>query len=451
MLGFYTDGKKTPTMVRNVTETKVRVPGRRGKQAYKVVQSISNKFEIQDHYPVVAEPGGEYVTHVTPLGSTGKDISKEIVSVVRERGVNLQVLGMDGCSTNCGIHKGVFRCVEVELGKAVQHVVCLLHCNELFFRHVFEEVDGVTLGPDRLEGPIGSTLGENLWLEPVVNFKPVQGKMPTLPDPVFKELSRDQKLAYRWGHAIQTGDVPDDLVGQTIGPLCHSRWLTRGVRTLVKYSRTKNPTKKFQRVVFFILNFYLPGWFKVKSQPHIQDGARHLQFLLDLSRSLPAGDQVTVRRVMGDNAYFAHQENVAIACLSDGDEEVRRKGVKFILAARMEYEEDGDVRKFMAPEINFESSRFCDLIDLESVEKFEPPLTKELSEETILSALATPLILPSFPNNTQRGEQLVRVVTEAATLRADFHGRNRLILQRLKSRSLVGSFNSKMQDDATDG
>ena len=388
---------------------------------------------------------------MTPHGSTGKEISKEIVSVVRERGVNLQVLGMDGCSTNCGIHKGVFRCVEVELGKAVQHVVCLLHCNELFFRHVFEEVDGVTLGPDKLEGPIGSTLSDDLWLEPVVNFKPVPGKMPILPDSVVKELSRDQKLAYRWGHAIQTGDVPDDLVGQTIGPLCHSRWLTRSVRTQVKYTRTKNPTKKLQRIIFFILNFYLPGWFKVKSEPHIQDGARHLQFLLDLSRSLCAGDQEIVRRVMGDNAYFAHQENVAIACLSDPDEEVRRKGVKFILAARRDYDEEDDVRKFVAPEINFDSHRFCDLIDLEGVDKFEPPLTKELSEETILSALATPLILPSFPNNTQRVEQLVRVVTEAATLRADFHGRNRLILQRLKSRSLVGSFNSKMQDDATDG
>ena len=186
----------------------------------------------------------------------------------------------------------------------------------------------------------------------------------------------------------------------------------------------------------------LAGWFRVKSKPHIQDGARHLQFLLDLSRSLCAGDQEIVRRVMGDNAYFAHQENVAIACLSDSDEEIRRKGVKFILAARRDYDEEDDVRKFVAPEINF---------DLESVEKFEPPLTKELSEETILSALATPLILPSFPNNTQRVEQLVRVVTEAATLRADFHGRNRLILQRLKSRSLVGSFNSKMQDAATDG
>ena len=437
-------------MVRSVTETKVRIPGRRGKNAFKVVQSISNKLEIQDHYPVVAEPGGEYVTHVTPLGSTGKEIAKEIVSVVRERGMDLQVLGMDGCSTNCGIHKGVFRCVEVELGIAVQHVVCLLHCIELFFRHEFEEVDGVTLGPDKLEGPIGSTLGEDVWLDPVVNFKPVEGKMPVMPDAVLTKLSRDQKLAYRWGHAIQTGEVPDDLVSQVIGPLCHSRWLTRGVRIMVKYSRTKNPTKKFQRIVFFILNFYLPGWFKVKSAPHIQDGARHLQFLLDLSRTLPAGDQDIVRRVMGDNAYFAHQENVTIACLSDPDEEVRRRGVKFILAARREHNEEDDVRKFVAPEINFDSSKFCDLIDLESVEKFEPPLTKEFSEETVLSALESPLILPPFPNNTQRVEQLVRVVTEAAKLRADFHGRNRLILQKLKSRSLVGSFNTKMQDDVYD-
>ena len=48
-------------------------------------------------------------------------------------------------------------------------------------------------------------------------------------------------------------------------------------------------------------------------------------------------------------------------------------------------------------------------------------------------------------------EQLVRVLTEAATLRAGFHGRKRLILKWLKSRFLVGSFNSKMQDAATDG
>ena len=74
-----------------------------------MVQSVSNKMEVNDHYPVVAEPG-EYMTHVTPpTRSKEKDISKEIVAVVRERKVKLRVLGMEGCSSNCGIHKGVFR------------------------------------------------------------------------------------------------------------------------------------------------------------------------------------------------------------------------------------------------------------------------------------------------------------------------------------------------------
>ena len=68
--GFYTDGKKSKTFVRDVTETKVRVKGGRGKGAFRVVEKVSNKFEIQDHYPIVAQPSGEYVDHVTPkIGS----------------------------------------------------------------------------------------------------------------------------------------------------------------------------------------------------------------------------------------------------------------------------------------------------------------------------------------------------------------------------------------------
>ena len=125
--GFYTDGKKCPTLVRDAVKTKVRIPGRRGKGSYKIVTTVSNKIEIQDHYPVISEPGGNYITHLTPREGNGKEIAAEIVSLVRERPVKLRVLGMDGCSVNCGIHRGVFRCVEIELGEPVQHVVCLLY------------------------------------------------------------------------------------------------------------------------------------------------------------------------------------------------------------------------------------------------------------------------------------------------------------------------------------
>ena len=184
----------------------------------------------------------------------------------------------------------------------------------------------------------------------------------------------------------------------------------------------------------------------VKMKPHIQDGARNLQFLVDLSRSLPAEDQATVRRVMNDNSHFAHQENVSIACLSDDDPLIRKQGVEYILKARGEFKEDEDVRKFIPPEVNFASERFCNLIDLETAEKWEPPVTKDLSDEVILSALDQPLILDPYPNNTQAVEQMVRVVTEVAPQRVGYEGRHRLIVQKLKSRKLVGSFNSKMQD-----
>ena len=321
-----------------------------------------------------------------------------------------------------------------------------MHGVELYFHHVFTNVDGLTLGPDKLEGPIGRKLGGSIWREPVINFKPVPGKMPTLPDAVVAGLSRDQKLAYRWGHAIQTGEMPDNLPGQTIGPLVHSRWLTRAVRALAQYARTKKPTQKFIRIASFIVNFYLPAWFRVKSRPHIQDGARHLQFMLGLSRHLCQEDQETVRKVMQDNGHFAHPENVAISCLSDDREEVRRKGVRYILEARKLFNPEDDVRKFEPPEINFESKEFSDLVDLETVTKTEPPVTKAMSEDTVLAALASPLILPPYPNHTQRVEQLVRVVSQAATKRAGYHGRHRLILQLLKSRELVPSFKTKKND-----
>jgi hypothetical protein len=96
---------------------------------------------------VIAEPGGEYVTHISPTEGTGLAIATDLVAVVRERGVKLKVLGMDGFSVNTGIHIGVFRMMEVLLGYPVQHVVCLLHLNELPLRHVLIALDGKTTGP----------------------------------------------------------------------------------------------------------------------------------------------------------------------------------------------------------------------------------------------------------------------------------------------------------------
>ena len=113
---------------------------------------------------------------------------------------------MDGCAVNTGVHSGAIRLVEVKTGDAVQHVICGLHMNELVFWHILCDTDGVTKGPDSLSGPVGSTLSKDVWLEPVVYFKALPGKVPVLPDEVIKDLSRDQKLAYRYAHAIMSGE-----------------------------------------------------------------------------------------------------------------------------------------------------------------------------------------------------------------------------------------------------
>ena len=109
---------------------------------------------------------------------------------------------MDGCAVNTGKHNGAIRWVEVKLGKVVQHVICGLHLNELLFWHILSDTDGVTKGPDSLSGPVGSTLHQNIWEEPVVCFKPLSGKVQELPADIVKDLSRDQKLGYRYAHAI---------------------------------------------------------------------------------------------------------------------------------------------------------------------------------------------------------------------------------------------------------
>ena len=70
------------------------------------------------------------------------------MDLVRERDIDLVVMGMDGTSVNTGVHNGVIRLTELELGIPVQHIICLLHLNELPLRHLFYDLDGVTAGPD---------------------------------------------------------------------------------------------------------------------------------------------------------------------------------------------------------------------------------------------------------------------------------------------------------------
>ena len=128
--------------------------------------------------------------------------------------------------------------------------------------------------------------------------------------------------------------MPDDLAGQVPGKMVTSRWLTTGLTVVIKYTRTKRPTKLLIRLVRVCLNLYFPGWFKFKCWPHIQNGATNFFYLLELSRDLPKDDMEIAQKALQDNAHWAHSENITIAMLADHREEIRRKAVLNIMRAR---------------------------------------------------------------------------------------------------------------------
>ena len=116
----------------------------------------------------------------------------------------------------------------------------------------------------------------------------------------------------------------------------------------------KRRTKAFNRILFFLLNHYFPSWFMIKNNPHCQSGAKHFYFMLELSKDLCLDIQKIVNKVLRDNATFAHPENVVIACLADHREEIRRKAVLYIMAARRDFNAESHPRQFIPPTIQTE-------------------------------------------------------------------------------------------------
>ena len=92
--------------------------------------------------------------------------------------------------------------MEWELELLVQHIVYVLHLNELPLRHLFYSVDGVTSSLDSFKGRIGKDVCEDEWKEPIVAFPKIQGKLPIISEDQLKDTSSDQYLLYVLSHAL---------------------------------------------------------------------------------------------------------------------------------------------------------------------------------------------------------------------------------------------------------
>ena len=150
--------------------------------------------ETVEHVAVVAEPGSEYVTHFTPLSGKAYDQVNELVSIANAYEGDVRVLGCDGAAVNTGRMGGVCRLFELIQERPVHWHVCMLHANELILRELFQQLDGKTTGPKSFNGPLGKAASGAVHRLPVVQFSPVAGPVPELPETAAAELSTDQLL-----------------------------------------------------------------------------------------------------------------------------------------------------------------------------------------------------------------------------------------------------------------
>ena len=101
--GYWFDGKKDDTLF---VETDSQ-----GKK--------KNIVKKEEHVSVISQPGGQYVTHLTPPGGRGVAIADDLIYFLKEFELldNWDVIGCDSTAVNTGNKAGVIVAVEKKTGK----------------------------------------------------------------------------------------------------------------------------------------------------------------------------------------------------------------------------------------------------------------------------------------------------------------------------------------------
>ena len=166
---------------------------------------VEIKEEVTEEHVVYTDPD-RYITHsvIDEGRGDGPSLGRDFVAVVREfeSEETLEAVVCDGTRAMTGCYHGTVATVEMELCTELQWCICQLHGNECPMRHVFQFLDGGcgTSGPNSFKGPMGKALTKgDCHLKDVVNFVPIKSpNLPEMSDDVVSDLSRDQKLMYRY-------------------------------------------------------------------------------------------------------------------------------------------------------------------------------------------------------------------------------------------------------------
>ena len=245
---------------------------------------------IEEHYVNVGETNGFYLSYVMPEDGTGYKIATSVYSAIKDTALEqkLKIVGSDGTAVMSGKSKGFIASLKTLIGRPLQWVTCLLHLNELSLRHVFQNLDGVTSGPDSFTGSIGRQLNGAVSEWKAVKLKSIPNpKFPVIPKSLMDDFSSDQYYAYRICSAIMLGSVYANLEFLEVGGSNNSSWLTLGCRILQFYVAQEKPTSNLSTLAEFLIKVYFPGWFQIKFNKKITDGPKNYLNILTQVRGFP--------------------------------------------------------------------------------------------------------------------------------------------------------------------
>ena len=164
--------------------------------------------------------------------------------------------------------------------------------------------------------------------------------------------------------------------------------------------------------------------------------------MVSLYQHLDKCDQEIIAPVLRNNCYFCHPENILLAAVADGDQEIRKVAYdKISLAQRQTHR--GAIRIFDKDEItlNLSATSFMDLIDWNCVNMTVPPLLQDTDAASISANLQ--IILPNYPCHSQAVERCVKDMSSACSKVYGHDSRHGVMLQMKKSRLDVPAVNTK--------
>ena len=177
------------------------------------------------------------------------------------------------------------------------------------------------------------------------------------------KLSTDENYLFQIAQAVSDGVCPVQVANLKPGHIHHARWLTKASRLLRLYVTKEHPSQNLKVLATYIMRVYIPLYFTIKYQSSCAYGSVNFFKFILYSQYLPANLSKIVNKVLQDNAYFAHPENILFAMLFDQRPNIRRLACERILMARETAEDFDGIRPFVRPKLNFNCDDYVDMID----------------------------------------------------------------------------------------